>query len=756
MIQDSLTIRFRLKKLLVTGFPVSMVLALAICLFPASSAHAADLPPGTYMQNCTGPHMQGSTLVAVCLDGVLGVQRNTSLPDADYCNSTGHDIADVNGFLRCIYEWDPNGIGIISRPKDEQKDGNVTKIWRIDDPWVMGPEMQYPIFFQEGDIVTVSAGGCAQTGGHGSTWKSYTYPQGDDAPTLYSGTIWIPGLIDNQRIAGTMNREWHVQPGLQPPVLKNLFLRLGYQDDNYSDNGYWGHDNGNNNQCLNVTSAWVEIKVVRSLKAPDTDQHTWSPASKPFDMVWDTEDTQGLPLNPRWLIQGEKEPHPQSVPDFANQCASAFTNGNTVNYDVLANKCTSQMPYIDLDTSPFVGWSMPFSGGPGYCTDDGFLHGHLNWAIATVTGTLFFDSWTTGIGQDDDYNLYVVGQDKSLVTTGEDGNAIDLEFNSDESIHQFQTPWWASLDSKIEGLAGQNGHVTVPANTPLGELIVGKPAVAIGLIGIDGVHGHGHAESHPVFALAIQSASSSGTDSFDETWEFFVRNFGNEGNCSELIHYWEGLEGKYYVQLPNPSNWADVASVSAPASEAWLWQGSSEQGSPKGDANVVVAKDSQAVYLEAALPAAVESGSNQGGWGINGEVTIHYTLKPNHAKKVEAKKVEHQEQATLDLSKSPEREVEWEAVQKKMTDDTVKLRVQQILQTAFPGAKGPKNPSKRIEIDHVVHDHKPLLVHHGALTRPHRARDPRMEKMNSDLVHAVGIKTAVKDTTTQKSETKSK
>lgn len=43
-----------------------------------------------------------------------------------------------------------------------------------------------------------------QTGGSGSTWKSYTNPLGDNADHLYSGTISIPGVTEGglQRIGG--------------------------------------------------------------------------------------------------------------------------------------------------------------------------------------------------------------------------------------------------------------------------------------------------------------------------------------------------------------------------------------------------------------------------------------------------------------------------------------------------------------------------------------------------------------------------
>src|SRR5215470_19617014 len=122
------------------------------------------------MQSCQQPEMHGNTLTAVCAD-FFGNQAGASLADADYCNSGGHDIANVNGALRCIFYWDPNGVGIVSRSKDQQKDGSVIKNWRIDQPWVLSQSAPYPgILFKPDDTITMSAGGCVQTGGSGATW----------------------------------------------------------------------------------------------------------------------------------------------------------------------------------------------------------------------------------------------------------------------------------------------------------------------------------------------------------------------------------------------------------------------------------------------------------------------------------------------------------------------------------------------------------------------------------------------------------
>src|SRR5579863_1234631 len=76
-----------------------------------------------------------------------------------------------------------------------QPDTN-TIIWRIDQPVVNQPDTPYPeIRFQPLDKVTVQAGGCVQTGGHGKTWKRYVDPDrytGGDADRLYRGLITIP------------------------------------------------------------------------------------------------------------------------------------------------------------------------------------------------------------------------------------------------------------------------------------------------------------------------------------------------------------------------------------------------------------------------------------------------------------------------------------------------------------------------------------------------------------------------------------
>jgi hypothetical protein len=138
--------------------------------------------------------------------------------------------------------------------------------WRIDEPNVSEPSTTYPqIQLNIGEWVYFSAGGCVQTGGKGLTWKRYVGPQGPNSEWLYHGEIFISGAM----AALTPMSYFITDDGGSNPMLvsvpgystRPIYLTLGYTDDDYSDNGYWGHDNGTNDQCKGVGNAWVEIEI---------------------------------------------------------------------------------------------------------------------------------------------------------------------------------------------------------------------------------------------------------------------------------------------------------------------------------------------------------------------------------------------------------------------------------------------------------------------------------------------------------------
>lgn len=140
-------------------------------------------------------------------------------------------------------------------------DGTGAQLCRIDRPDVTVPTEDYPsVRFNAGDVVTVAAGGCVQTGGGGNTWKAYVNPDPQDTSSnapdhLYHGLISIPGatpgLVRISSVLGTT----------QPLRASEGSLRLGYEDDAYDDNGYYTHDDGVAGQCAGESSAWLEIRI---------------------------------------------------------------------------------------------------------------------------------------------------------------------------------------------------------------------------------------------------------------------------------------------------------------------------------------------------------------------------------------------------------------------------------------------------------------------------------------------------------------
>lgn len=124
----------------------------------------------------------------------------------------------------------------------------------ISEPVVTQKTTGYPILFAPGNRVTVSASGCVQTGGSGLTWKRYVDPAGDNSDRLYHGLIELPGM-PLTRIQSVIGQT------LTIPAWG--FLTLGYEDDNYTDNGYTKPDNGTGNQCKGIGPAQVTLTISR-------------------------------------------------------------------------------------------------------------------------------------------------------------------------------------------------------------------------------------------------------------------------------------------------------------------------------------------------------------------------------------------------------------------------------------------------------------------------------------------------------------
>jgi hypothetical protein len=181
---------------------------------------------------------------------------------------------------------------------------NNSIVWRIDQPNVKVRKKQYPqIVFHAGEVVTVTAGGAVQTGGSGATWKRYVDPSGPNAGNLYHGLIKVEGVTNafkpslqggeeglirlqtfmtaTKKEKGQFRGVLHMPKAVTPAELKRLFLQLGYEDDDYSDNGYYSHDDGTDDQAKGVGSAYVIIDI-RQLK-PVTDHGVFENSFKSKD-----------------------------------------------------------------------------------------------------------------------------------------------------------------------------------------------------------------------------------------------------------------------------------------------------------------------------------------------------------------------------------------------------------------------------------------------------------------------------------------
>lgn len=147
--------------------------------------------------------------------------------------------------------------------------------WIILLPNVTLPRTEYEqIKFRPNDEVTVKACGCVQTGGKGAeTWKRYVNPV--DKANFFGPQI-SPRYYGSMRIPNAQSPKLRESPipgfvrfiDLKNPIqiTENSYLTLGYEDDDYDDNGYDKHDNGNENQCEFTGGAAVEIIIKHFIK----------------------------------------------------------------------------------------------------------------------------------------------------------------------------------------------------------------------------------------------------------------------------------------------------------------------------------------------------------------------------------------------------------------------------------------------------------------------------------------------------------
>jgi hypothetical protein len=443
---------------------------------------------------------------------------------------------------------------------------DTTEQVRIDRPAVTAATTELPsVRFQPGDLVTVSAGGCVQTGGSGKTWKRYVDPSGDNSDRLYHGRIRIPLATDDlETLASVMRRENTLdRTAASPPVAplrvqalpegadtSRLFLTIGYDDDSYDDNGYWGHDDGTGDQCKNVGDAFIELLIVHQPGAPIPQPQL---PQAPMDLWWQEMDDNLLPLNPLWGAQVNAQGQANgTVPDAGRLCNNFHDEDDLLKLG--SPPCTTWTPTVDepsLWSDPAFYSVCQLSGGTS-----GAVHGHVNWGLATFTGQLVFTDHSLPVPQgtgDDDYDMTLERPDQASATTNGslfqippstvNLTSLDLEFDSDETIDFFDTPFWQELHAAVDADSS-----FAKARGLLGG-DRGATAIVTGLVGIDNKHG-AHAELHPVLGLMMRVPDRSTATS--DLWVFFARTRGDEGGCSQDLHAFASTTNMRFL-LPLPA-----------------------------------------------------------------------------------------------------------------------------------------------------------------------------------------------------------
>jgi hypothetical protein len=253
----------------------------------------------------------------------------------------------------------------------------------------------------------------------------------------------------------------------------------------------------------------------------------------PFDLVADTVDDNGLPLNPRWGGQRNtgSPPDPRQCP----RSEGGFNLGGHY-HDPSRLECSHQYAYPNY---PDLASALVCDGKP-----------HVNWFGVTYstpsesdvlapTQTVSWDS--NSCGPDDwDYNININRGDKAGYVIAGTRDWIHTEFDLRETINHFTTPWW----SKFHDDVNKDGCGTTG---PRATEINGSAAIVTGLMGFDAFEDVS-IELHPVWALAMNVNPQGSTS--DDTWVFFVRNWGNEGSCGASQEYIDFPNNQYTFRIP--------------------------------------------------------------------------------------------------------------------------------------------------------------------------------------------------------------
>jgi hypothetical protein len=362
-----------------------------------------------------------------------------------------------------------------------------------------------------------------------------------------------------------------------------LVLHLGYEDDNYSDNGYYSHDDGTGDQCKTNTTkgidggpAHVTITIYRGV---DPDGGVSSHFD--FDVLSNNlPDPNGLPFNPQWSWQLRPE-NKDKIPgtSMCHNFSARPTEFHIPQPYMAPNfsDCTDQADSTTVDQPTGLNNVVCHLNRVPYF-DDTFC-GHVNWFPVTLEGHA---GWGDH-GADDDYTFTFMFSDAQCDTTNNNfaGNLLSVnarcglhaEFDSDETIDNYtQVDEWTAFHQAVDTWKEAEGNVAAcgapnASCTNLTQLQAAAAAaqeavktrfdghtIVTGMFGLDGEHDL-KSEIHPVYAMATLRDNFE-NDPSDEVWLMFARNQGDEGYCSSQI--WGAGFEDYTVRLPWHSGMSEV------------------------------------------------------------------------------------------------------------------------------------------------------------------------------------------------------
>jgi hypothetical protein len=340
---------------------------------------------------------------------------------------------------------------------------------------------------------------------------------------------------------------------------------LGYEDSDYSDNGYYSHDDGTDGQCTidpahgkDGGPAHVTIMIYRAVP-PDTQQSRFD-----FDVVSSAVDPNGLPYNPLWSWQARPQ-NQGKIPDTST-CHNFSTRGSTLGVpDEFMSPyfadCTDQADTTTVDEPIGINGTLCRYATIPYFGDT--FSGHVNWFPVTIEGQAHkVDHGDVFPFGDDDYTFTYTsdGQANPLSVNGRSG--LHIEFDSDETIDNFSSDEWKQFHDAVDAAMSGQGlladcnsrriQCTDAQRADWQKAIDFAPTlftghtILTGMYGLDGEHGM-KAELHPLYALATRRDDFE-NDPKDDVWLMFVRNQGDEGYCSSQI--WDAGFEDYTFRLP--------------------------------------------------------------------------------------------------------------------------------------------------------------------------------------------------------------